>query len=244
MSALRSLVFLLLTTVLTVVFGLVLPAAIVLPLAWRFRLLALWRVPFMTCVRWVLGIRYTVEGRENIPDQPSVILCKHQSAWETVGLQAIFPPVVFVLKRELLWIPFFGWGLAALRMISINRTSIKEALTQVARQGRERLEQGLWVAVFPEGTRVAPGERGQYKAGGALLASRAGALVVPVAHNAGEVWPKNAFVKHPGTVRVSIGPAIETRGLKTDEVMRRVESWIEGEMQRFAEEAGRPPQGS
>jgi 1-acyl-sn-glycerol-3-phosphate acyltransferase len=173
---------------------------------WRYRLSDAGALPhhrdlakgFMALCRYVLGIRYRVLGRENIPAEPSVVLAKHQSAWETVGLQEVFPPLVFVLKKELLRVPFFGWGLAAMKMISIDRAAAKDALKQVFDQGRERLAAGYWVVIFPEGTRVAPGETERYKPGGAHLAVRSGAKVVPVAHNAGEIWKRSSFAISPG----------------------------------------------
>jgi 1-acyl-sn-glycerol-3-phosphate acyltransferase len=192
-----------------------------------------WVPAMLWAVRVLLGIRYRVIGAENIPAGPAVIASKHQSAWETIGLQAIFPPLCYVLKRELLWIPFLGWGLAAIQSIAINRKAGKDALSQVVEQGRERLKNGVWVAVFPEGTRVAPGVRGRYRPGGAFLAKRAGVPIVPVAHNAGEFWRRNAFLKHPGEILVSIGPAIGVKGVKAEEINRRAKDWIEGEMSRL-----------
>lgn len=200
----------------------------------RHRWVTRW-APVMTKVaRYILGIRYRVIGLENIPAGPAVIASKHQSAWETFGLQSIFPPLSFILKRELLWIPFLGWGLACIRSIAIDRKAGKDALAQVVEQGRSRLlKEGLWVAVFPEGTRVAPGVRGHYRIGGAFLAKRTGVVVVPVAHNAGELWRRQAFLKYPGEVVVSIGPPIEVKGVKVEEIGRRTEEWIENEMRRL-----------
>ncbi|MDR2207900.1 MAG: 1-acyl-sn-glycerol-3-phosphate acyltransferase [Azoarcus sp.] len=192
-----------------------------------------WICMMMWLSRHILDIRFRVIGRENIPAGPAVILSKHQSAWETFGLQAIFPPLSFILKRELLWVPFLGWGLASIRSIAIDRKAGKNALSQVVEQGRERLKEGLWVAVFPEGTRVAPGVRGRFRPGGAFLAKRAGVAVVPVAHNAGDFWRRKAFLKRPGEVIVSIGPPIEVKGLKAEEVNRRSQEWIENEMTRL-----------
>ena len=153
-------------------------------------------------------------GAENIPREPCIILAKHESAWETLAFQAIFPPQVWVVKRELLWIPFFGWGLAMLSPIAIDRKAGPRALRQMVEQGRERLQRGFCIVIFPEGTRAAPGVRGVYQAGGAWLALKTGAPVLPVAHNAGTYWPRNAFVKRPGTITVSIGPLVRAEGTK------------------------------
>jgi 1-acyl-sn-glycerol-3-phosphate acyltransferase len=175
----------------------------------------------------ILGIRCEIHGLENLPSRPSVILSKHQSAWETLAFQQIFPPQVHVLKRELLWIPFFGWGLALMSPIAIDRGRGFAALRNMARRGRERLEQGFWIVVFPEGTRVAPGEKRHYQLGGAWLAAASGAPIVPVAHNAGRVWPRNAFLKHPGTITVRIGPPIDTANRDAKTLNALVETWIE-----------------
>ncbi len=234
MVAVRSALFLLLATLLTMPFGVLVSLAAVLPMPVRYRIIAVWRVGFMALCRYVLGIRYQVIGRENIPAEPSVVLAKHQSAWETVGLQDIFPPQVFVLKRSLLLIPFMGWAFAAIKMISIDRKAGKNALKQVEKQGIERLRAGYWVIVFPEGTRVAPGESRRFKTGGALLAVSAGVPAVPVAHNAGEFWARNAFVKKPGLITVSIGPAIDPRGKTAEEVNALAEQWIDAEMRKIS----------
>ena len=234
MAIIRSTLFLLGAVLLTVPFGALVTLAVLFPMRLRYGIVALWRHGFMALCRHVLGIRYQVLGRENIPRQPSVILAKHQSAWETVALQEIFPPLVFVLKKELLRLPFLGWSFAAMKMISIDRKAGKDALRQVVDQGRDRLDAGYWIIIFPEGTRVAPGQKRRYKPGGAHLAAQTGALVVPVAHNAGEVWRRNAFVKQPGLVTVSIGPAIDPAGLSEAAINARVEAWIEAEMHRIS----------
>lgn len=234
MLFLRSVLYLLLACLITAPFGLFVTLSVVLPMRVRFQLIAIWRTLFMALCRYVLGIRYEVIGRENIPAIPSVIISKHQSAWETVSLQAIFPPLVFVLKKSLLMIPFLGWAFAAVKMISIDRNAGKDALRQVIDQGCERLKAGYWVVIFPEGTRVAPGESRRFKPGGANLAVAAGALVVPVAHNAGEFWAKNAFIKTPGMITVSIGPAIDPKGKTAAEVTALAEQWIESEMRRIS----------
>ena len=230
----RSVVYLILATLITAPFGFLVTLAVVLPMRARFWLISVWRAGFMAICRYVLGLHYRVVGRENIPRSPSIIFSKHQSAWETVGLQAIFPDQVFVLKKSLLMIPFLGWAFAAVKMISIDRKAGKNALKQVEKQGIERLRAGYWVIVFPEGTRVAPGESRRFKTGGALLAVSAGVPAVPVAHNAGEFWARNAFVKKPGLITVSIGPAIDPRGKTAEEVNALAEQWIDAEMRKIS----------
>lgn len=195
-------------------------------------------MPWVRCVMWLirhlLGIDYRIIGAENIPATPCVVLSKHQSAWETFALQVIFPLTSFVYKRELHWLPFFGWGLKLMPFVGIDRASGKAALKQVIERGKRRLTEGYSVVIFPEGTRVAPGIQRDFKIGGAWLASAAGVLAVPVALDSGEYWGRNAFVKTPGTVTVSIGPAIDTAGKKPTEVNALVEQWITAEMHRIS----------
>lgn len=187
----------------------------------------------MWLLRIICNIRMEVRGAENIPKEPCIILSKHQSAWETFSLQTVFPHQVYVLKRELLWIPFFGWGLALHSPIAINRSKGKDAMKQLLKQGKQRLDDGFCVVVFPEGTRMPFGQRGKYKIGGAMLAASTGAPVVSVAHNAGKFWGKGAFMRYPGTIVMSIGTPIATAGLKPEEINRQVEEWIESEVQRI-----------
>jgi len=200
----------------------------------RYRIISHWAKLNLFLARVICGIHYRVVGAENITDAPTIILSKHQSAWETMAFQRIFPPQVWVLKRELLRVPFFGWGLAMTSPIAIDRASGKEALKQIVAQGKDRLAQGFWVVVFPEGTRVKPGTKGKYGIGGAWLATHTGAPALPVAHNAGEFWGKNAFLKYPGTITVSIGKPIETKGMKPADLNHQVEAWIESEMENIA----------
>lgn len=234
MIFLRSIVFTLLLVIYTPPYALLM--ILCLPLPHRARRLT--AVPWVFLTIWlikhVLGIDYRVLGRENIPDRPVVVLAKHQSAWETVVLQAIFPLALFVWKKELIWLPFFGWALAAIPMIKIDRKAGKDALKQLIEQGRQRLSQGYPVIVFPEGTRIAPGRTRRFRTGGAHLAIAAGVPVVPLAHNAGEFWQRNAFIKYPGMITVSIGPVIDPEGLSAEDVTRRSEAWIEAEMRRIS----------
>ena len=227
MTLLRSALFAAALVLITPVYALVALATFPLPRMARYRIISGWSRLIIYLSRILLRIEWRVEGRENLPGRPAVILSKHQSAWETMAFQLIFPPQVHVLKRELLWIPFFGWGLALMSPIAIDRSRGVAALRAIARRGRERLEQGFWVIVFPEGTRVAPGERREYQLGGAWLAAAAAAPVVPVAHNAGLLWPRNAFLKRPGTVTVRIGPAIDTAQRDPKTINSMAEQWIE-----------------
>ena len=179
----------------------------------------------MTC-----GIRYEVQGAENIPEGGGILLCKHQSTWETLALQQIFPPQVWVLKKQLLFLPFFGWGLALLEPIAINRSSRKKAMTQIIEQGRQRLADGRWVVIFPEGTRIPAGTRGHYKLGGARLAEATQAPTLAMVHNAGEHWPKRKLLKRPGVIHVRISAPIATAGRSVNEINQAVETWIEDQM--------------
>lgn len=189
-----------------------------------------WARSMIWWLRLTCGIRHEVTGLDNLPESPSIILSKHQSAWETLAFQAIFPTQVYVLKRELLWIPIFGWGLAMSSPIAIDRSAGREALKKLVANGAARLKNGLWVVIFPEGTRMAPGEKGRYQIGGAWLATHTSTQVVPVAHDAGRYWAKNSFIKKPGTIQIHIGKPIQTAGLKADALNQQVEQWIEAEM--------------
>ena len=231
MSFARSSLFALALLLVTPPYALLALATFPLPRMLRYRVISGWSRLVILLAKLVLGIQWRVEGREHLPRRPAVILAKHQSAWETMAFQIIFPPQVHVLKRELLWIPFFGWGLALMSPIAIDRARGVAALRELARKGRERLAQGFWVVIFPEGTRVPLGQKRAYQQGGAWLAVNCGVPVVPVAHNAGRLWPRNAFLKHAGTVTVRIGPPIDTAGRQPKEVIAQVKSWIEAQQE-------------
>lgn len=177
----------------------------------------------------ICGTRFEVEGREHIR-HPAIIFCKHQSTWETYMLQVVFPPISFVFKSELLWIPFFGWGLAAMKPIAIDRGSGKKAVNQLVKGGIKRLRENLSVVIFPEGTRTQPTGPGRYRIGGAILAAESGYPVVPVAHNAGEFWRRKGFIKKPGLIHVRIGPAIDTEGKEASLILEQARQWIEAQM--------------
>ncbi|MBM3346820.1 MAG: 1-acyl-sn-glycerol-3-phosphate acyltransferase [Betaproteobacteria bacterium] len=231
MIVLRSTLFALALVIITPPYSLLALATAPLPRIWRYRIISGWSHIVIWLARVVLGIRYRVEGLETLPRKPVVFLSKHQSAWETLAFQVLLPPQVLVVKRELLWIPFFGWGLALTSPIAINRRRGRQALKRMGELGRKRLAQGFSIVVYPEGTRVAPGKRRAYQPGGAWLAVKTGAPVVPIAHNAGLVWPKNAFVKRPGTITVQIGAPIESLGTTPDALNAQVETWIETRME-------------
>ena len=228
-SLVRSVLFLVIVTTWTVILCTFLLLCFWLPHHTLRQLGHLWTTPVTWLIKHLLGIRYELRGQENIVE-PAVILSKHQSAWETIVLQEIFPDVLFVWKKELKLIPFFGWALALMPMISIDRGAGKNALNQLVTQGKLRLSQGYSVVVFPEGTRVEPGQKKRYKVGGAFLAVDSGMPLIPVALNSGEVWGRNAFLKRPGKVVVSIGPRIDTTGIGAEEANRRAEQWMENEM--------------
>jgi 1-acyl-sn-glycerol-3-phosphate acyltransferase len=191
---------------------------------------------------WLLeklcGLKYRVEGYENIPHGAHVSMWKHSSAWETIAQASLFPPQSWVLKRELMWIPLVGWAVHCLKPIAINRKAGAAAVTQVVEQGMQRLAEGLWILIFPEGTRVAVGESRKYGVSGALLASRAGCKIVPVAHNAGHFWPRRGWVKKPGVVHVVIGPPIDATGRDPRELNEEVRAWIEGRLTQMVPSRG------
>jgi 1-acyl-sn-glycerol-3-phosphate acyltransferase len=230
MLFLRSLLFTLGMWVSTVVIATLAMFTAPLPFTARFRFIAQYARFNVWWLEKTCNIRYEVSGREHIPAANGIVLCKHQSAWETLALQLIFPAQVMLLKRELLWIPFFGWALALLEPIAIDRSAGRKAMKQLIEQGKKKLAAGRWVIIYPEGTRTAPGSRGKYAPGGALLAQYSGYPVVPVAHNAGEFWPRRSFLKRPGTIRLVIGPVIDPRGLKAQAINQQAEDWIEGVM--------------
>ena len=206
-------------------------------------LLTPYRIRYYYMTRWgkfsiwwlkiTCGVGFRVEGQENIPSQTSILMANHQSAWETIVMQQIFPPQTWILKRELLWLPIFGWGLSLMLPVAIDRKAGKKALRQVIHQGTDRLKRGLWVIIFPEGTRTAPGQRQRYAIGGAMLAEKSRHPVVPVCHNAGEFWPKDSFIKQPGTITLVIGEPIDTTGLRAGEINERVEQWITSTYRRI-----------
>lgn len=208
-------------------FGLVGILILPLPRPWRYFVITRWSVFTLFWLRVTCGLSWRVSGWEHVPSSPCVILCKHQSAWETIALQLIFPRQSQVLKREILHLPFFGWGMASLNPIAIDRKAGAKALRHMLSEGKQRILDGWCVLIFPEGTRIPPGQQGRYSSGGAALAVQAGCPVVPVAHNAGVFWSRNSLRKEPGTIEVVVGPPIATTGRKAADINAEVERWIE-----------------
>jgi 1-acyl-sn-glycerol-3-phosphate acyltransferase len=247
MSALRSILFALYQLVVTPIY-----AILVLLLFWlhpipRYKFITGWCWLMLFGARWICGIRQRVNGRENLPPftAPHIVMCKHSSTWETLALNFVGPPLAFVAKKELLSIPFFGWAFRQASPITIDRKSGSDAMTQITTQGRERLEQGFWIVMYPEGTRIPAGTRAHYKSGGARLALNLHVPIVPVAHNAGYLWPKGFLGKRPGTVTMSIGAPISVDGKHLQRLINEVESWIESEVERLGNplESSQEPRG-
>ena len=246
MSDLRSLAFTLVQAVVTPIYAILVLLSFWLPPLPRFKFITGWCCIVLAAARWICGIRHRVVGAENIPPrrEPHVVMSKHSSTWETLALNFLFPPLAFVAKKELLSIPFFGWAFTLASPITIDRKAGKDAMEQIVEQGRERIRQGFWIVVYPEGTRIRAGTRAHYKTGGARLAIALGLPIVPVAHNAGYLWPKGVRGKRPGTLTVSIGPSIPSAGKDMQTLTSEVETWIENEVARLGSPlAGRAASG-
>ena len=230
MLILRSLLFYIgqiISTILIAPIGII---AFPLDFKKRYYLITRWAVFNLWWLKICCNITYEIKGKDNIPGKPCIVMSKHQSAFETLALQQIFIPQVWILKKELLQIPIYGWGLASMQPIAINRDSTIKSFRQIADQGCERLQKGYWVIIFPEGTRVAPNKKKKYLPGGGMLAEKSGAQVVPVAHNAGRLWPRNSMIKKPGLITIKIGPVIESENKSAKEITNEVENWIEKEI--------------
>lgn len=235
-SGLRALAFATFQLVVTPPYAVAVLLLAWLPVVPRFRFIAYWCRLNLWAARVLCGIRHRIVGLEHMPTEPHIIMSKHSSTWETLFLTQLGPPVAYVAKKELLSIPFFGWAFRLASPITIDRRAGQDAMAQIATQGRERLLQGFWIVVYPEGTRISAGHRAKYKTGGARLAITMGIPILPIAHNAGWLWPKGTFGKRPGTVTLSIGTPIAPVGREPGELTRQVEEWIETEVARL----GRP----
>lgn len=244
MTGLRSVIFYVGIAPFTVLFSVLGVLLLPLPRRVRYHTIIQWSRIALWWLKISCGLSWRVSGVENIPPGAGVILCKHQSAWETMSLQFVFPAHCQVVKRELLWVPFFGWGLACLNPIAIDRKAGSRALRAVLKEGQRRIAQGWWVLIFPEGTRVPVDRPGKYAASGAALAVQANCPIIPVAHNAGLFWQRQALRKDPGVIDLVIGPPILPEGRSAAELTREAEAWIESTCRRlppFAADAARHP---
>jgi 1-acyl-sn-glycerol-3-phosphate acyltransferase len=231
----RSLLFSIGMMISTILWGPIVVLTFPLPFQYRYRVSQQWTRFIIWWLRKTCQIDCHVSGIENLPKEPVVILAKHQSTWETFFLHQFLPPLALIVKQELLWVPFFGWALAQLNPIAINRKTAVSALKEIVKQGKKRLAQGQWVLIFPEGTRTPPGTRRPYGASGAMLAINSGCSILPVAHNAGELWQRHAFLKNPGVIEIVFGPRISSQGLKAKELNAQAEQWIENTMNKISQ---------
>jgi 1-acyl-sn-glycerol-3-phosphate acyltransferase len=232
-SAVRSLAFALFQAIVTPLYALLVLALFWVPAVPRYRFITGWCAINLWAARWICGIRARVEGLENVGRAPMIVACKHSSTWETLFLTQIFPPLAYVAKKELLSIPFFGWAFRLASPITIDRKAGADAMTQIVTQGHERIAQGFWIVIYPEGTRIRAGTRARYKTGGCRLATELGVPLLPVAHNAGWLWPKGFLGKRAGTITLNIGPAIAPAGCDVPTLAQRVETWIEDDVARM-----------
>lgn len=230
MTTLRSVLHLFFLSVTVIFYALPLSTlGWLLPYRWIAKVGRHWGKINLRALELICGLGYQVQGEENLPSSSCIVICKHQSAWESIALQVLLPPEhTWILKRELLWIPFFGWALAVYRPIAIDRGNAYRSVRKLLDRGKYWLDKGRWVVVFPEGTRVAAGKRKPYRKGGATLAQKTGYPILPIAHNAGVFWRRRDFRKRPGKITLVIGKPLDPTGLSSDEIHRRVEEWIEG----------------
>ncbi len=231
----RSLLFFLLLLLNTILFAIpVFSIGMVVPFRTRCKMANAWGQTALWLLEKTCGLKHEINGWENLPEHSAIIMSKHQSAWETIAMRGLFPTEqAWILKRELMWIPLFGWALAAVGSISIDRSSGRAAMRQVISKGTEKLKKGRLVMIFPEGTRVAPGERKRYGLGGAILAEQSGYPIIPVAHNAGVFWRRRGVKKHPGTIQMVIGEPIDPKGKSANEIIAEVEEWIESTVENL-----------
>ncbi|MCL2309706.1 MAG: 1-acyl-sn-glycerol-3-phosphate acyltransferase [Proteobacteria bacterium] len=235
-SFLGSLLFAVFQATITFFFVLLFLCFFWLPPVQRYRFMLIWPRLNLWAVRVLCGIRHRTIGLEHLPDgtTPHVVLAKHSSAWDVMAIPLAMPrPLSFVAKKELMWIPLFGWGLKLALPIIIDRKAGSEAMQQIYKQGEARHKKGFWIILFPEGTRVPPGQKRRYKTGGARLAITLGAPVLPIAHNAGYLWPRGIFGKRAGTITLSIGKPIPSAGKDSTALMQEVENWVETETARL-----------
>ena len=223
---LRSTLFWLFFLPVTVITAIMISIIFFTPLKIRIGLIKLWINFSLGLLHYFCGLKYRVEGLENIPRNGFILMSKHSSTWETIALQKFFDPMVWVVKKELTRIPFFGWGLMSLNAIALNRGTGRKAIKQLIHESRIHMDRGRILMLFPEGTRVLPMEQKPFKLGGAIVSEKTGYAVLPIAHNAGEFWPRHSWIKWPGTIRVVIGKPIEPEGKKSEQIIKEVRDWI------------------
>ncbi len=231
--ALRSAIYWCVLLISTLIWAWPVLFSVIFPLRVRHAIMRVWPRFNLWALKLICGIRYKIEGMENLPDKPSIIFAKHSSTWETLALQIAVPNAIYVAKKELLYIPFFGWAMAVLNFLTIDRSAGRKAIAYMVEQAKDRLSKGLWIIIFPEGTRKAVGAEPEYKIGGAVMAEKTRAPVVPVAHNAGIFWPRHSFLKWPGEITIWFGPAIETDHLDAEQIRAKARDVIEAKMQEL-----------
>jgi 1-acyl-sn-glycerol-3-phosphate acyltransferase len=243
MQAIRSLIYTTLMVLGTGVFGVIVLISALLPLSieQRYVIPRTWGLFLTWLAGAICGLKYTIEGQENLPDRPFISLWKHSSTWDTMAQMFVVPPAAWLLKREVTWIPIVGWAVSTYKPIAINRSAGHSAVNQVVTQGRERLASGMGVIVYPEGTRVLPGQTRKYGISGALLATQTGTPVVPIAHNSGYFWRRRSIMKKAGTIRVVIGPPIDPTGMDPRELNNQVQQWIEAKVAEIVAQPGGKP---
>lgn len=234
MQWLGSVLFTTLLLVMTPLWGLLMFCVFFLPHRGQFALARVWAATLLWFLKFFCRLDYRVQGLENLPAGAHVALWKHSSSWETIAQMVILPPQVWVLKRELMWVPFVGWGLALTRPIAINRSAGHAAVKHVVEQGKKRIARGYWVSIFPEGTRMPAGETRKYGVSGVLLAQAAGCLMVPIAHNAGYFWPRRGLRKERGTIHVVIGSPVNPRDRDPRRVNEELQDWVENQVRSMS----------
>jgi len=235
---LRSLIYTAMLFLTTAFFAVLVILLMWLPPARLYVIPRTWARTNLWLLKTLCGLDYRIEGAEHLPDVPFISMWKHSSTWETIAQMLLVPRAAWLLKREILWVPLLGWAIARFRPIAIDRKAGGTAVNQVVTQGRERLSAGLGVIIYPEGTRVAPGETRRFGMSGALLASQSGAPLVPIAHDSGYYWRRRGLLKRAGTIRVIIGPPVDPRGLEPREINERTKHWVDSTVAELARQHG------
>ena len=233
LQTLRSLLFLFGMAILTLIFGLLCLFTVFVPYTWRYQFIVTWSSLNLHWLKLTCGLSYKVTGVENIPQQTCIVMSNHQSTWETLAIGTIFPPLIWVVKKELLFIPVFGWGLALTHPIALNRKAGRKAVDQLVEKGIKKLKKGHWILIFPEGTRTPPGTKRKFKIGGALLAEKSAVPIIPVAHNSGNFWARKQLTKKPGVIELVIGPLVESKNKTAVQINQEVFDWISAERDKL-----------